>query len=336
MPVLPPVGSFNELSGRLILAISSRALFDLEEGHAVYAEEGVEAYARYQRSRESDRLGKGVAYPLVQKLLRLNDAPPVRSRVEVILVSRNSADTGLRIFNSIEEHGLGISRAVFTGGRSPYPYIRSFGAHLFLSADADDVVGALEAGSAAAAIFPASPSETHTDELRIAFDGDSVLFSDDSERVYRTQGLVAFTEGERRKSHEPLEDGPFKGFLASLRALIMEFPTEYPLVRTALMTARGAPAHERVIRTLRNWDIPIDEVFFLGGLNKAPFLKEFGADIFFDDHRGHCDLAADVVPTGHVPHGVNNLERSQSPTLESDIREKREGIEGSVIPVSSC
>lgn len=302
----------NDLDGRLILAISSRALFNLEEGHAIFAQEGVDAYSEYQRARETDRLEPGVAFPLVRKLLRLNAEAPARPRVEVVLVSRNSADTGLRIFNSIEQHDLAISRAVFTGGRSPYPYIRSFGAHLFLSAEPEDVAGALAAGSAAAAILPAAQRETGETELRIAFDGDSVLFSDESERVYRREGLQAFADGERRKSRQPLEGGPFKGFLASLRTLLSDFPCDAPPVRTALVTARGAPAHERVIHTLRDWNIPIDEVFFLGGLNKAPFLKEFGADIFFDDHRGHCDLAAEVVPTGHVPHGINNSSSSDS------------------------
>lgn len=318
----------HDLDGRLVLAISSRALFDLEEGHAIFAEEGVDAYSKYQRAREGERLEPGVAYPMVRKLLRLNVVVPARPRVEVILVSRNSADTGLRVFNSIEHHGLSISRAVFTGGRSPYPYIRSFGAHLFLSADTDDVAGALNAGSAAAAILPAAQHETGAAELRIAFDGDSVLFSDESERVYRREGLKAFAEGERKKSRQPLEGGPFKGFLASLRALLSDFPGDVSPVRTALMTARGAPAHERVIRTLREWNIPIDEVFFLGGLNKTPFLKEFGADIFFDDHRGHCDLAADVVPTGHVPHGINNSSLALSSGNRASPVERAAGDEG--------
>lgn len=300
----------NTLEGKLVVAISSRALFDLEEGHRVYAEEGVESYARYQRAHESEALAPGVAFDLVRKLLALNDRAPVApdrpSRVEVILLSRNSADTGLRVFHSIAAHGLDISRAVFTGGRAPYPYVVPFGAHLFLSADADDVSAALEAGCAAATLLPAGTRGRGIEELRLAFDGDAVLFSDEAERLFRTEGLAAFTAEEKANAHRPLDGGPFKGFLAELHRLQAEFPVEGAPIRTALITARGAPAHERVIRTLRNWDIRIDEAVFLGGLDKAPFLDAFGADIFFDDHRGHCDLAASVVPTGHVPHGVAN------------------------------
>lgn len=301
------------LDGRLVVAISSRALFDLEESHALFADQGVESYARYQREHENEPLAPGVAFELVRKLLALNERDPARARVEVILLSRNSADTGLRVFNSVAQHNLDISRAVFTGGRAPYPYVVPFGAHLFLSADSDDVSAALDAGCAAAAILPANPHTSRTDELRIAFDGDSVVFSDEAEKVYRADGLAAFSAGEKDNAHRPLGGGPFKGFLAMLHQLLSDFPPGDAPIRTALITARGAPAHERVIRTLREWEIRIDEAVFLGGLAKAPILDAFGADIFFDDHRGHCDQAASVVPTGHVPHGVGNRD-SGGPT----------------------
>lgn len=294
--------------GKLVVAISSRALFDLDESHRVFTEQGVEAYCRYQREHEEDILQPGVAFPLVKKLLALNGGGPKATKVEVILLSRNSADTGLRIFNTIDHHGLNITRAAFTNGESPYPYVPAFGAHLFLSSDPNDVMQALDHGCAAATLLPANgPGDRRGDEtLRIAFDGDAVVFSDIAERVFRQRGLEAFSESERAQAKQPLPGGPFKSFLEALHKLQSEYPAEACPLRTALVTARAAPAHERVIRTLRLWNIRIDEALFLGGLDKGPFLDAFGADIFFDDQRGHCDSASRHVATGHVPHGVAN------------------------------
>lgn len=295
------------LVDRLVVAISSRALFDLDASHRVFEEEGEEAYCRYQVEHEDEPLQPGVAYTLVKKLLAINAAMDDGPLVEVILLSRNSADTGLRIFHSIEQHGLAITRAAFTTGRSPFGYIAAFGAHLFLSAHAEDVRQALDAGYAAATILPGTPAAaSETGELRIAFDGDAVLFSDEAERVYRTDGLEAFTAAERAAARTPLSGGPFKGFLAALHQLQQHFPPHAAPVRTALVTARSAPAHERVIRTLRAWGVRIDEALFLGGMDKGPFLKAFGADIFFDDQQRYCNYASGLVPTGHVPHGVAN------------------------------
>jgi 5'-nucleotidase len=226
----------------------------------------------------------------------------------VVLISRNSADTGLRIFNSIKHFGLEISRAAFTGGVSPYRYVRPFNAHLFLSADPQDVRNALDQGFAAATILPSKSTVglNESGQLRIAFDGDAVLFADEAERVYKTQGLEAFTRSESEAAQDPLPGGPFKDVLAALHRIQSEYPAQESPIRTALFTARAAPAHERVIRTLRAWDIRIDEAVFLGGLAKGEFLRTFGADIFFDDQRDHCDSAREHVPTGHVPHGVAN------------------------------
>lgn len=254
----------NGIDDKLVLAISSRALFDLSESHKVYLSSGVEAYRQYQIEHEDEILEPGDAFPLVEKLLNLN-ASLGRARVEVILVSRNSADTGLRVFNSIHHYGLAISRAAFVGGRSPYPYLKAFGCDLFLSTHADDVRSALDAGFAAATILSGGASRAASDELRIAFDGDAVLFSDESERVYQSGGLAAFQASERESAREPLRGGPFKGFLAALNLLQREFPDDACPIRTALVTARSAPAHERVIRTLREWDIRLDESLFLGG-----------------------------------------------------------------------
>ncbi len=295
-----------EKQNKLVVAISSRALFDLDESHAIFETDGKEAFCRYQIEHEDETLNPGVAYPLVKKLLAINDVLPATPLVEIILLSRNSADTGLRIFNSIKHYELNISRAAFTSGRSPFDYIAPFGAHLFLSAHADDVVKALDSGYAAATIIASHSSMNETDQLRIAFDGDAVLFSDESERIYQKYGLEAFTENERTEARTLLSGGPFKDFLAALQQIQTHFPADQSPVRTALVTARAAPAHERVVRTLRAWNIRIDEAMFLGGMSKGPFLRAFGADIFFDDQKGHCESASQHVATGHVPHGVSN------------------------------
>lgn len=293
---------------RLVVAISSRALFDLADSHQVFETEGIAAYYEYQIAHEDDILEPGVAFPLVRKLLRLNDRLGERGRVDVILLSRNSSDTGLRVFNSIRHHGLDVSRAAFAGGATPYRYVAAFGAHLFLSADPQDVRLALEAGCAAATLLPQGkgPSGGGDETLRIAFDGDAVLFSDEAEQVYRREGLDVFNQTESAAAREPLQGGPFKDFLSALHRIQALFPVADSPLRTALITARGAPSHERVVRTLRAWGVRIDEALFLGGLDKAAFLRAFDADIFFDDQPSHCAAAREVVATGHVPHGVVN------------------------------
>ncbi|WP_341964247.1 5'-nucleotidase [Pseudomonas sp. RC10] len=297
--------TLKNAGNKLVLAISSRALFDLRESHAIYMTDGVAAYRKYQIDHEDEVLEPGDAFRLVEKLLSLNTRL-TQSRVEVVLVSRNSADTGLRVFNSIQHYGLDISRAAFVGGRSPFPYLAAFGSHLFLSTHAEDVRSALDAGFAAATILSGGARRAASAELRIAFDGDAVLFSDESERIYQSGGLQAFQASEREAARLPLPGGPFKPFLAALNLLQREFPEESCPIRTALVTARSAPAHERVIRTLREWDIRLDESLFLGGLEKAAFLEAFAADVFFDDQPGHCEKAREVVATGHVPHGISN------------------------------
>ncbi len=295
----------ERLGKKLVIAISSRALFDLDASHRIFEEGGKEAFCRYQIEHEEELLKPGVAYDLVSKLLAINELLG-QPMVEVILLSRNSADTGLRVFNSIRQHGLAISRAAFTSGESPFSYISAFSADLFLSTNAEDVRKALSAGHAAANILSSKKAVQGSSQLRIAFDGDAVLFSDASERIYREQGLEAFTEYEMLEARNPLLGGPFKAFLATLHHLQSLFGADESPIRTALVTARAAPAHERVVRTLRAWGIRIDEAIFLGGLEKGPFLRAFGADIFFDDQQGHCDSASQHVATGHVPHGVAN------------------------------
>ena len=296
-----------EFKGKLVVAVSSRALFNLDESHQIFETEGKEAYCAYQIKHEEDVLEPGFGYDLVRKLLAINTLSKKKEPlVEVILLSQNSADTGLRIFNSIEHYRLDIIRAAFTSGISPYGYIPAFGAHLFLSANAEDVTNALNAGYAAATILSGNSQQADTKQLRIAFDGDAVLFSDQSERIYQQHGLSAFTENEKKSAKIPLNCGPFKGFLEALQSIQAQFEGQDSPIRTALVTARSAPAHERVVRTLRKWGIRIDEALFLGGMPKQEFLRAFGADIFFDDQKRHCDAAAQHISTAHVPHGITN------------------------------
>lgn len=294
----------------LTVAVSSRALFDLDESDAVYREEGLEAYRRYQIVHEDETLDPGEGFTFVTKLLAINEELG-RRRVDVILLSRNSADTGLRVFNSIHAHELDIVRAAFSSGASPYRYARAFGCNLFLSTEAGDVQQALASGMAAATLLArgqanATRRDARRGTLKIAFDGDAVLFSDSADRIYRDEGLAAFASAEAAAADEPLGGGPFKPFLEGLHRLQQEFDGRDCPIRTALVTARGAPAHKRVIKTLRAWDIRLDESLFLGGLDKGEFLRAYEADVFFDDQAGNCDAAGEHVATGHVPHGVRN------------------------------
>ena len=258
---------------KLIVAISSSALFDLRQSDRVYRQEGLEAYTQHQIDREDHPLKPGDAFHLVRKLLDINNRFNELDRVEVILLSRNTADTGLRVFKSIEYYGLPIRRAAFTGGSAPYKYMRPFGCQLFLSTNKQDVVEALELGMAAASIL-SGPKRTYPDsQLRFAFDGDAVLFSDEAERLYQEKGLVDFMTQEKASANKPLKGGPLQPFLLALHRLQAEFGKDDCPIRTALVTARSAPAHERVIKTLRSWGVRINESLFLGGKDKAEFLR---------------------------------------------------------------
>jgi 5'-nucleotidase len=289
---------------KLVIATSSRALFDLNESNAIFENYGIEEYAKYQITHENEILEPGVAFPLVKKLLNLNQ---FGNYVEVILLSKNSADTGLRVFKSIEHYKFDITRAVFTSGESPYPYASAFKSHLFISANPYDVREALNFGCAAATILPSKVQANNLEQLRIAFDGDAVIFSDEAERIYQEFGLETFASNEILNAKNPLSFGPLHGFFQALHQLQQELPKNKNLLRTALVTARSAPAHERVVRTFRAWGIHLDEALFLGGLDKADFLMAFNADIFFDDQQHYCDSASKYVTTGHVPHGCKNI-----------------------------
>jgi 5'-nucleotidase len=293
------------LDGRLVVAISSRALFDFEEENRMFEALDDRAYMTLQLERLDLPARPGVAHSLVRKLLRFRDPDPL---VEVVILSRNDPVSGLRVFKSALHDDLRIERGVFTRGRSPWRYLRPLGAQLFLSANGDDVRSALDAGVPAAVVMPhaARASNAHPDEVRIAFDGDAVLFSDESERVYQRDGLDAFQRHETAQATTPLAPGPFKPLLDALQKLQRGDGRHGMRVRTALVTARSAPAHERAIRTLMDWRIDVDEAMFLGGLPKGEFLREFEPDFFFDDQTGHVQNAAPHVPSGHVASGIAN------------------------------
>jgi len=295
------------LDNQLVVALSSRALFQFEEENAIFDAQGPAAYERLQLSRLNQPAERGVAFELVRKLLAFNT--PGEQRVEVVILSQNDPVTGLRVFKSAEHHSLPISRGVFLRGRSAYGYLEPLKADLFLSANKKDVRLALEAGFPAATVYAKPDREdSHPTEVRIAFDGDAVLFSDEAERIYQEQGLSAFEEHERARAAEPLPPGPFQPFLKALHHLQKRSPSGSSMrIRTALVTARSAPAHDRAIRTLMSWEIEVDEAMFLGGLEKGPFLRVFEPDFYFDDQLAHVHSAALAGPSGHVDAGVTNV-----------------------------
>lgn len=296
------------LEKRLVVGVSSRALFDLSLENEIFEKEGVDAYVSYQITHENEVLKPGPGFALVKALLNLNKIAKQDGRVEVIVMSRNSADASLRVFNSIHYYNLNISRAVLASGASLAPYLTAFKTDLFLSAYEDDVQCAVNSNIAAGIIcgdgIHTYHGEEDIDQIRIAFDGDAVLFADTSERIYQENGLKAFEENEKRNARSPLLGGPFSKFLKTLSDLQKEFAGEEALIRTALVTARSAPAHERVIRTLREWNVRVDEAFFLGGISKRDVLKAFGAHIYFDDQAIHTEVAAEVVPAARVPYKI--------------------------------
>ena len=301
------------LTGKLVVAISSRALFDFEQENEVFEQGDDRAYMALQLERLETPARPGVAFSLIKKLLAFNQITsdlhdqPGSQPVEVVILSRNDPVSGIRVFRSAQHYGLAIQRGSFTRGQSPWRYLKPLHANLFLSTHLSDVRAALEAGVPAAQVYPQSvhAGEAYPHEVRIAFDGDAVLFSDEAERVYQAEGLDAFQKHETDKAQQPLLAGPFKPLLTALQRL-QQAGTPTMRIRTALVTARSAPAHERAIRTLMDWNIEVDEAMFLGGLPKGEFLREFEPDFFFDDQTGHVDSAARHVPSGHVASGISN------------------------------
>lgn len=300
----------DPLKGKLVVGISSRALFDLHAANEIYVRDGLAAYREFQREHEHDILQPGTGFPLVKRLLAVNQRLPVQEPVEVIVLSRNDADSAMRVFNSIEAHGLPITRGAFRGGRDPWPFLRAFRCGLFLSAEPEDVIQALgQAIPAALVLHPPGPGTDDDDnEVRIAFDGDAVLFGDESERIFQRDGLQAFQRHEAARAEEPMEPGPFRPFLEGLARIQAQFPQNERPIRTALVTARNAPAHRRVVNTLRAWNVHVDETFFLGGMEKDEILTRFRPHIFFDDQISHLERIANRVPSAHVPPRGEQLE----------------------------
>ena len=295
-----------DITNRLKIAVTSRALFQLEKENMIFDEQGVEAYESYQIKHENDILAPGAGFQLIKALLRLNDCRPLDQPVEVMIVSRNSANTGARVFNSIEHYGLGITRGMFTSGANIAPYLTACDIDLFLTAKPEDAQAAIDAKIPAATIITKNAGEYDADEeineIKIAFDGDAVLFSDESEAIYKERGLEAFAENENALAEKPLNEGPFAKFLRAVTKVQRNQQDSPVKIRTALVTSRNAPSHKRVINTLRAWDVRVDESFFLGGLPKTEILKAFGAHIFFDDQRVYSEAASSVVPSATVPY----------------------------------
>jgi 5'-nucleotidase len=293
-----------ELNDKLVIGISSRALFDMERENEIFETQHEEAYARYQRGHENVPLAPGAAFPLIRALLDLNRLFPDRRLVEVVIMSKNSPDTGLRAFNSIEHYGLDITRAAFTRGESLATYLEAFAVDLFLSKHEGDVQAAIDSGVAAAVFYepPEAAGINAGGEIRIAFDGDAVLFSDESEKIYKEQGLEAFLAHERKHRGTNLPEGPFAKLLKTLSLVQQQFAPGRCPVKIALVTSRSSPTHARVVTTLRDWGVSIDQAFFLGGVSKDKVLKAFGAQIFFDDQDLHLATAAKLVPSARVPY----------------------------------
>tara|TARA_R100001369_G_scaffold89856_1_gene127972 strand:- start:176 stop:1108 length:933 start_codon:yes stop_codon:yes gene_type:complete len=299
---------------KLVIAVSSSALFNLTESDKVFREEGPKAYKEYQERHLDDVLDKGVAFPFIRRFLSINQRFGKELPVEVVLLSRNSAATGKRVFRSIEYYGLDISRAAFTEGKSPYGYIPAFNGSLFLSANEEDVVKAIDYGYPAGTVLPTKVVDDLEDgELRVAFDFDGVIADDESESIYRDRELDAFHQHELEKSHVPHNPGPLAdlfrklSFMQKLEDKAEEKDRSYKrILRTAIVTARNAPAHERVITTLENWGVSSNETFFLGGMRKERILTVLRPHIFFDDQKSHLESEAGDIPMVHIPFGIAN------------------------------
>ena len=312
-----------DLSNYLVIGISSRALFDLSMENEIYEKEGLEAYCKYQLEHENDILQPGTGFALIESMLKINQIDNSTRHTEVVIVSRNSADTSLRISNSIDHYDLDITRAAFTGGEPVAKYLNAFDVDLFLSATEEDVQAAVESQVAAGLIYdgPTKNRVTPLEQIRIAFDGDAVLFSEESEKIYQQQGLEPFLAHEQLNAEKPLPEGPFAKLLKTLSYLQFQLNESFEgpaPIRTALVTARNSPAHERVIRTLRAWNVRIDETFFLGGVAKDRILASFSPHIFFDDQHRHCDHASKVVPTARVPYPKGENENGMEPSKEGE------------------
>lgn len=327
-----------DLSNKLVIAVASSALFDLSESDAVFRNEDLAAYRAFQRSNERKVLGHGVAFPLVRRLLSLSSGPPLSDTIEVILLSRNDCDTGLRVFHSIEQHRLRISRAAFVDGRDPWKYCSAFQASLFLSANEKDVRSALDSGAPAGLVLPSTYEDTDEDEeLRLAFDFDGVIGDNSGEAVYTSEGIEAFHASQKAQATIPMPAGPLHQFfrhISTLQQKEQNYQREHrsyqPRIRSAIVTARDAPSHERVVTTLRAWGVNADEVFFLGGIPKLPILQELRPHMFFDDQLLHLKMASPIIPCVHIPvdhaNKSSELPNPDSEELLTDVRSRRTSV----------
>lgn len=303
---------------KLVIAVASSALFDLSESHDMFVKNGPKAYKEFQEANLNKVLNKGVAFPFIRRFLNINKRFPKQMPVEVVLLSRNSAITGKRVFRSIAHYELDISRAAFMEGNSPYEYIPAFNASLFLSANEDDVKRAINSGYPAGTVMPSKVMDDESDEeLRIAFDFDGVITDDESETIFKEGGLPEFHNYEVANTHIPHKPGPladlFKklAFMQKLEDREQENDRDYKrIIRTSIVTARNAPAHERVITTLEDWGVSANEVFFLGGLKKERILSTLKPHMFFDDQRSHLESEAGDIPMVHIPFGIANQSSS--------------------------
>lgn len=307
---------------KLVIAVASSALFDLSESDQVFREQGPQAYKAYQEEHLDDILEKGVAFPFIRRFLNINHRFIRQQPVEVVLLSRNSAVTGRRVFRSIQHYGLTITRAAFMEGKSPYAYIPAFNASLFLSANEEDVVTAVDSGYPAGTVLPTKVIDDIGDgELRIAFDFDGVIADDESETVFQDGELEAFYRHETAKQHIPHRAGPLADLFRKLSLMqkledeAVEQDRNYQrILRTAIITARNAPAHERVITTLEAWGVSASETFFLGGMKKERILTVLKPHMFFDDQKTHLASAGGEIPMVHIPFGVANRFKQNAPS----------------------
>lgn len=302
----------SNISEVLVVGVSSRALFDLEVENEIFEKEKIQGFRKYQLENENIVLKEGTAFPLIQALLKLNDhVDRKKPIVEVVVMSRNSPETGTRVLKSIQHYNLPISRMAFSGGEPIPPFIEAFDVDLFLSKDEKEVQTVIDNASCATALVydPPANYKPETDRVKFAFDADAVVFSEASERIYKEQGIDAFLEHEKKNEDVPLNDGPFAELLRKLSKIQEFLPMTIELspLRIAIVTARSAPSHMRVIKTLKKWGVYVDEAYFMGGLPKDKVLKAFGAHIFFDDQSVHLDDSSKEVPCGRV------LYRSDSP-----------------------
>ena len=300
---------------KFVVAVSSTVLFDLSFEHALYLEKGLEAFRKYQHEHRHDLPKPGTGFPFIRRLLMLNQRYPEEHPVEVVILSRYHADDGMRVMDAVREHGLDITRAFFMAGRKPYPFMESVNASLYLSTNAEQVKEAVDLGYPAGYVLPcAAVDDEEDDQLRIAFDFDGVLVDDEAERVYKKTGdLEQFQQHEVENRDRPLKSGPLMPLLQQLSYFqkmdsrrAQDYSGRKRMLRISIVTARSAPAHERLNNTLSALGLEADEVFLMGGIEKKRVLDILKPHLFFDDQMGHLENVSKSTPSAHIPFGIAN------------------------------